>query len=501
MARMSRSPRLVIAVLFLAGFAQTSKTVEAAEEVVTTFYVVRHAERPDSPDGGNDPPLTVTGMRRAEGLRDTLRGIPIAAVYSTRTLRTWQTAMPTATRAGVSITPYADNPEPAFFADLRAKHAGQGVLIVGHANTVRDIVSGLGGDPDGPIGDSFDNLFVVTHRGSAVETARRKYPVIETIGRPEFAGVSEPNDLSAIAAGPKADDLVVGSDEGSAIQVLGKAGNGYGVRSTIELGMGQDNDKEFDIEGIARHGTGPAYYVVGSHARRRKNIFRKEDEGASLGKIRERFEDQSPDREKSREVLIRLDIDPETGKPVTGSLKRSSLHDMLDENRVLGPFSKLAATENGVDIEGIASDGERLYVGFRGPVLRFGFAIVVAFKPETPQENKLLYLRLDGRGIRDLARVHDGFLVIAGPTGDSTQSCQLYHWDGNSELPGARGATEPPPGLTTLLGNIPPAPGAPNAEPEGIVVLKDEPGAPYEILIVYDGVAGGSPTSCRVARP
>src|SRR4051794_32698317 len=98
---------------------------------VTTFYVVRHAERPSDTEGGANPPLTVVGMRRAEELRDVLRGAPITAVYSTQTLRTWQTATPTATLAGVPVTAY-DALSPAWFDDLKTRHLGQSVLIVGH---------------------------------------------------------------------------------------------------------------------------------------------------------------------------------------------------------------------------------------------------------------------------------------------------------------------------------------------------------------------------------
>jgi broad specificity phosphatase PhoE len=69
----------------------------------TTFYVVRHAET-EAPT--NDPPLTEQGMRRAEELREVLGDVPLSAVYATRTLRTFQTAMPTAAAARLEITTY-----------------------------------------------------------------------------------------------------------------------------------------------------------------------------------------------------------------------------------------------------------------------------------------------------------------------------------------------------------------------------------------------------------
>src|SRR5262249_46119697 len=158
-------------------------------------------------------------------------------------------------------------------------------------------------------------------------------------------------DLSAVATVPGGDDLVVASDEGSAIQVLKTTGDGYEVRSTIALGGG--GDKEYDIEGITRHGAGMTYFVTGSHALRRKSIFRGGDPDATLAKIRKRFEVEPPDREKDRERLIRLRIDPGTGQMIEGSRSESSLRDLIDGHAVLSPFSRLPATENGVDIEGI----------------------------------------------------------------------------------------------------------------------------------------------------
>ena len=66
--------------------------------------------------------------------------------------------------------------------------------------------------------------------------------------------------------------------------------------------------------------------------------------------------------------------------------------------------------------------------------------------------------------------------------------CQLYHWDGNDGLPGVREPGQPPQAKVTLLGTIQAPAGA---EPEGLVVLKDEPaGKFYEVMIVYDGIKG-----------
>jgi broad specificity phosphatase PhoE len=46
--------------------------------------------------------------------------------------------------------------------DIRANHAGQKVLVVGHSNTVPQIVSELGGPAVGIPENEFDNLYVLT---------------------------------------------------------------------------------------------------------------------------------------------------------------------------------------------------------------------------------------------------------------------------------------------------------------------------------------------------
>lgn len=495
MGRDERRPggRLAASLLVL---LLTGGPVVAAD---STFYVVRHANRPPDPSADTDPPLTLVGMRRAEELRDVLRDVRLSAVYATRTLRAWQTAMPSATAAGVEITAYPGPPSPPpppWIAGLIARHDGQSVLIVSHSGDVEKIVEGLGGKVDRRIGEEFDNLFVVRRTAAGVQTEHRKYPVLEPLGKVTLRGVQEPSDLSGIAAAKTDGVLVVVSDEGAAVQVLKGGPTEYKALAPIELG--KNDDKEFDLEGITRHGDGRAYYVVGSHGLVRKSIFRDKDDGSTLKKIRERFEDESPERQESREHLIRLEID-DSGQLVAGSRKDASLRDVIDNQVVLKRFGPIASKENGVDIEGIASDGERLYLGLRGPVLRFGFAIVLVLRPEPVRDVELRYLQMDGRGIRDIARVKGGFLVIAGPVGDSSVPCQLYHWDGGDGLPGKRTAADPPSGRVTLLGTIPSSPGA---EPEGLVVLKDNGADPrYEVLVVYDGVDGGNPTRFKVPRP
>ena len=498
--------------LLLGGFAS-----QDASQPATRFYVVRHAERfaewPVQPGPGAEPhPLNRVGMRRAMELRTVLRDVPIAAVYSTDNRRTWQTATPVAIAAGVEITPYGGPGSPdlaAWAVTMRDRHRGESVLIVGHSNTVPTIVRTLSGvDGDFGVGADHDNLFVVTITGGAAETStveRRRYPVVEHLADVELLGdIAGENDLSAVAMSADHSQLIIASDEGSAVQVFVGAGDRYTALATIEL---SDDGEEIDIEGITPHGGGNVYYAVGSHSWRRRNIFRPQDTTSSYADIKDRFELDSPDREAGREHLIRFEVDPATGQLAAPVDDDDDLAGIFAEDQVLKTFSGIPSKENGIDIEGIASDGEHLYLGFRGPVLRHGLVPVVVLSPGTDAALELRYVMLDGHGIRDITAVEGGFLIVAGPVGDGVPEQWLYFWDGNDCLPGVRGSNDPPRGEVVYLGSIPSPAASAGAKAEAIVVLEDPaaPGAPdggfYEFYIVYDSAPRGRLTRFRAPHP
>lgn len=162
----------------------------------------------------------------------------------------------------------------------------------------------------------------------------------------------------------------------------------------------------------------------------------------------------------------------------------------------------IPSKENGVDIEGIGAMGESLYLGFRGPVLRGNWAPVMKLEFEDQKKYEFLYVNLGGRGIRDITRVSDGFLLIAGPVGDGPTSYQLYHWDGKDMIPGEDRDPKDV-GKVILLGEIdppmsvdPPA----RAKAEGIVVLTQR-GPKYDLILVYDSGANGAAQRFRVSKP
>lgn len=148
-----------------------------------TYYIVRHAEKAGSPPGvtmntPDDPPLSDAGARRAETLKEVLKDKKITNIYSTNTKRTRLTAEPLSTSTGLTIQTYGPLPDPAFINNL--KKLNTNTLIVGHSNTVDDVVNGLLGQNQlSDLADSeYDNLFIVKYKtffGRRIKYKRQKY--------------------------------------------------------------------------------------------------------------------------------------------------------------------------------------------------------------------------------------------------------------------------------------------------------------------------------------
>ena len=143
-----------------------------------SYYIVRHAEKETAGSNmSSDVQLTAAGKQWAQELKEILKKKKIKAVYSTNTIRTKSTAQPTADHFGLSVQVYGPRPDSAFFAILRSKKMN--TLIVGHSNTVDDIVNGLCGEKKvaGDLDDSeYNKLFIVRFKG------RKIYFVIKNYG-------------------------------------------------------------------------------------------------------------------------------------------------------------------------------------------------------------------------------------------------------------------------------------------------------------------------------
>jgi phosphohistidine phosphatase SixA len=148
-----------------------------------TYYIVRHAEKA-VPSAGvtmstpDDPPLSDAGAKRAEALNEVLKDKHLKNVFSTNTKRTRLTAEPVSTSAGLTIQISGPRPDSGFISKLKTLKAN--TLIVGHSNTVDDIVNGLVNENKlSDLADiEYDNLFVVRYKrffGTKIKYERTRY--------------------------------------------------------------------------------------------------------------------------------------------------------------------------------------------------------------------------------------------------------------------------------------------------------------------------------------
>lgn len=149
-----------------------------ADGKVTTVILIRHGER-DKPKP-NEPPfpgprLNKDGQARAKLLVQVLGKSGIQAIYVSRFVRTKEMAQPLAAQLRLSTIDITEAPD--IRKDILAKHAGQTVLVVGHADTVPQVIRELGGGEQPEIDDrEFDNLFVVaTFNSGKASATKLKY--------------------------------------------------------------------------------------------------------------------------------------------------------------------------------------------------------------------------------------------------------------------------------------------------------------------------------------
>jgi broad specificity phosphatase PhoE len=120
----------------------------------SAIYLVRHAEKAE----GKDPDLTPRGKARARAIAAILHRAGITAIFSTPTARARQTAAPLAQRTGLTIQLYDPLVPLALVEKVRSLRGA--VLVVGHSNTLPELVRLFGGAPGTDIlDDEFDRLY------------------------------------------------------------------------------------------------------------------------------------------------------------------------------------------------------------------------------------------------------------------------------------------------------------------------------------------------------
>lgn len=164
-------PRLVVTLL-LVGLADPAFGQ-------TAIFLVRHAEKATDANEASVP-LSAAGRARAERLASVLANASITGIYVTETDRARQTAEPLARARKLEIRSYAPRdaqgkPAPQLIVDRLRKDVPAGrALVVGHSNTLPEILAALGHSEKIEIPASqFHDLFVILPREGGPPTVLR----------------------------------------------------------------------------------------------------------------------------------------------------------------------------------------------------------------------------------------------------------------------------------------------------------------------------------------
>ena len=163
--------KILISIVFaMVVFCQPAVAQDQFKPI--TVFLIRHAEREDEPR--QDPPLSKDGVARSQTLARLLSSAGIKAIFTSQFTRTKQTAEPLATKLGINVTPFTLKSNPsnprqiaeestAEVTNRILEHAGESVLVIGHSNSIPDVIKMLGGDFIPTIDErKFDDLFIVS---------------------------------------------------------------------------------------------------------------------------------------------------------------------------------------------------------------------------------------------------------------------------------------------------------------------------------------------------
>ena len=266
--------------------------------------------------------------------------------------------------------------------------------------------------------------------------------------------------LSAIAR--QGSHLWVANDETTSLERLtletgdqARAHRSFDLTNLLEL---PGDGGELDIEGLAVEDD--TLWLLGSHSAARKQVKGNSTPAEAQKTL------ATVEVSQRRRVLARLStktlVDtPESRRNLAGSRigqpqrpgvlglgRGKDLLDLLADDPHLGGFtqamrgpipSPIPGKDNGIDCEGLAVAGDRVFIGLRGPVLR-GWAMLIELRvddgpgiepqPIGPANRRYRkhFLHMHGLGVRDLCRHGDDLLVLAGPTMELDGRSAVFRW-------------------------------------------------------------------------
>lgn len=250
--------------------------------------------------------------------------------------------------------------------------------------------------------------------------------------------------------------LWLGGDEGTSIDRLTRGTDGnFGAHTRFDLSSLltlPGGAEEIDVEGMDVNGG--YLWLIGSHSLKRKKAEADKPPAENIKRL------GTVTADGNRYTLARVPIDlsgtPQktvgtlTAARLDGTAKSNLLIEALTKDGHLAPFMPRVSTDgtivgipskdNGLDVEGLAVSGNRVFLGLRGPVLR-GWSMVIELQVADQSSGVLKldpigsgptirrhFLQLNGLGVRDLVIEGTNLLVLAGPTMDLDGPVFIYRW-------------------------------------------------------------------------
>ena len=260
---------------------------------------------------------------------------------------------------------------------------------------------------------------------------------------------------------------------GARLPLIGRKPSGDTVgQPPAEIDCSDGERKFRDLDGEAVAYAAPFFYVVGSHGcSRHSNKFR----GSSfiLARI--------PERQVTNAARTFDPSGVETSYRLSEALAAAP--------RIRPYFTRDLMSANGLNVEGLAIVGGKLFAGLRAPTLD-GKAFIVAIDTDRLFDGRASINQHDvqvisvpigaGRGIRDMARLNDRqLLILSGPAQDAPVPFEIHVLDIVAQT-------------TTLLGTLGELPDAKGAKAEAISVLSRR-GNAVDTLVMFDGLPSGGP--------
>jgi hypothetical protein len=302
--------------------------------------------------------------------------------------------------------------------------------------------------------------------------------------------------------------LWIASDEGTSLERLKlinpEIKDTFGEHKSFKvqnyLDLPDGNKTEIDIEGLAESDN--YLWFVGSHSHKRQSPTQGKPDAENSQTL------ATIQTKSNRYLLARIPLikgelhkthaapsDPNkqlSAAKLESTREGSLLTETLADDSHLGTFFKanIPSKDNGFDIEGLAVNHDRIFLGLRGPVLR-GWAIILELEVkntspsllrlkkvgEHDRRYKKLFVNLQGLGVRELSIEGDDLIILAGPTMSLDGPVKIFRLENGTHLDD-NSFSHP-----TVVMDIPYGDGCDHAE--GITQFTSLSGKPA-LLVVYD---------------